>query len=157
MSPETLRKRQCFLPCSAAEDCFEKKCCLTEEELSLLKDKEPSIGHHGHSHGAGHSHSSGAQKSAWSWKNPLKRSTISLNIVQDESPHSHSKHLPQSTHFHGDKSNPDLSQEKDLIVVDTKLMKLGASTVHKTNHSSDELFDSSEDDDDENKVRKPMI
>jgi hypothetical protein len=35
-SPQTLKKRQCFLPCGNSDDCQEKKCCLTDEDAVLL-------------------------------------------------------------------------------------------------------------------------
>jgi len=55
-SPETLKRRQCFLPCSKDEksDCHGKTCCLSSDD----EDYDPfSRFSHGHSHGlGGHSH-----------------------------------------------------------------------------------------------------
>ena len=150
------------------DDCFEKKCCMSDHELALLAEKESNYSH-GHSHGGvvhGHSHhshgssetksvkSKADHKTVWTYLNPLKTST-SLHNVKEETKNSSKT-----------KSNPDLSKDKETILKKDYQKGGTSSAVKKStrtttppplhnHHSNDE--DESSDDDEDKKVRKPMI
>lgn len=149
-SPETLRKRQCFLPCHETEDCYEKKCCLSEHELALLAQKETSGHNHGHSHDDGHSHE---HKKTWTWSNPLKSS--SLNNVSSQKDDALLNPPRMTAHSHEKKSNPELAKEKNAIVV-TEIRPKGPTPELVPPPSQEDSSESSDEDED-HKVRKPMI
>lgn len=78
-TPQTIRRRKCFLPCCPEEDCNDMKCC---------KDENDHDDHHGHSHShglemssvrrSGHGHSHGSSSSQTGSHQNVQHSPTSL-------------------------------------------------------------------------------
>jgi len=149
-SPQTLKKRQCFLPCKEENDCHEKKCCLSDDAIKTLAEKNMA---HGHSHGAGgggHSHGGERSQSLQNLKmkdnelsttpklrKPIK-STPALNTDSPLGTPNSASTSSSATGSFGKAST--ITTEVDVVV----------SAASRQTHSDDS-------DDDDHHERKPMI